>query len=227
MLHCPYSDPNGIPIKDTIKCRECYFADREIPSQFKDLNGSVKRALPPQKALADREEVGSGGGSPWPMTREERRLRIAERYGVYSDRDVPGYDPACQTISQALASANDTRSSRKKYEPRLGGSRDYGGNFAYEHPGAQAATQFRAQTPPPAPPAATATENPKSREKLTWLDSFWEAVKPKGRNGLDPLDPNHPPSYSAAAMKLRSRGAKPGDPPPETDPKLRTFRDIA
>ncbi|KAK6343168.1 hypothetical protein TWF718_008541 [Orbilia javanica] len=62
MHQCPYHDPKGVLVRDTSMCRECFFVDRETPSQFRDPNG-IKRAPPPQKSLAGRELLNGGGGT--------------------------------------------------------------------------------------------------------------------------------------------------------------------
>ncbi|KAK6504504.1 hypothetical protein TWF506_002699 [Arthrobotrys conoides] len=172
-LQCPYRDPKGTLIRNTSKCRECYFADPEIPSQFRDPN-IIKRAPLPETALADQCGVGSNI-SPWSLTKEERRQRVAERYGIYSERDLPGYGQTYEPMSQTLENANDARSSHKN-DSRVGNSHDYRDSFAYEHHAVHTsnsyATSSNLNTPTHPTPAPTATEKPKSRERLTRSDAF-------------------------------------------------------
>ncbi|KAK6505879.1 hypothetical protein TWF481_007769 [Arthrobotrys musiformis] len=228
IFKCPYRDPNGVRINEQIKCHECATMDPEIPSHFRDSN-IIKRAPPPERALANGNGIMTGIGGALSMTREERRRRIAERYGVYSIHDVPGYrDPEHQTVSQTPADVSRAEPTIQSGS-RRGKYREYGAGFAYGRLGAPIVTQHRTRIPPA--PTTTTTGNPETREKLTWFHPFWDAAKlnvPTVRNGWGaPQDPTVPPSYSAEAMKMRARGAKPGDPPPETDPKIRTIRDIA
>ncbi|KAF3090928.1 hypothetical protein TWF569_011162 [Orbilia oligospora] len=100
-LQCPYRDPKGTLIKDTSRCRECYFAESEALAQFRDPNITKRVSPKASKALADPVSVG-GSARPWSMSKEERRQRIAERYGVYSDRDLPVSDPANEEASLEL-----------------------------------------------------------------------------------------------------------------------------
>ncbi|KAF3163400.1 hypothetical protein EYR41_008834 [Orbilia oligospora] len=139
-LQCPYRDPKGTLFKDTSKCRECYFAESEAPAQFRDPNITKRVSPKASKALADPVSVG-GSARPWSMSKEERRQRIAERYGVYSDRDLPVSDPAYKTIFQTLASVNGGRPSRRN-DSRPGNSNEYSGSCAYERHGTKAVPNY-------------------------------------------------------------------------------------
>ncbi|KAF3187709.1 hypothetical protein TWF788_001928 [Orbilia oligospora] len=135
-LQCPYRDPKGTLIKDTSKCRECYFAESEVPAQFRNPN-SIKRAS--SKGLADPVSMG-GSARPWSMSKEERRQRIAERYGIYNDRDLPVSDPTYKTI-QTLANVNDDRPSRQNGSGP-GTSHECSGSCAYERHGTKAVPNY-------------------------------------------------------------------------------------